>query len=70
MSTSTNNAPALIAYQVTTSKDGNKNFWHRIGGAWPNSKGGFQIRLNAVPLSGEIVLLPPAETNEETDTRE
>lgn len=62
MSTSkTTNAPALIAYQVGQSKDGGKNYWRRIGAAWKNKKGGFQLRLESMPMNGELVLLPPRE---------
>lgn len=57
------NAPALIAYQVTPGKEGGKAFWQRCGAAWPNKKGGFQLRLNAMPLGGELVLLPPSAGN-------
>lgn len=54
-----NKKPDLIAYNVV---EGNTdNYWTQIGAAWSNSKGGFNIRLNAMPLSGEIVLLPPKE---------
>ena len=54
------NAPALIAYQVTAGKDGGKAFWQRCGAAWPNKKGGFQLRLSAMPMNGDLVLLPPS----------
>lgn len=57
------NAPALIAYQVTSGKEGGKAFWQRCGAAWPNKKGGFQLRLNAMPFGGELVLLPPSAGN-------
>lgn len=54
------NSPALIAYQVTPGKEGGKAFWQRCGAAWPNKKGGFQLRLQVMPLGGELVLLPPS----------
>jgi hypothetical protein len=59
------NGPALIAYQVTAGKDGGKAFWQRCGAAWPNKKGGFQLRLNTLPLGGDLVLLPPSAGNTE-----
>ena len=55
--------PALIAYLVSPGKDGGKAFWQRCGAAWPNKKGGFQLRLNAMPIGGELVLLPPSAGN-------
>lgn len=51
------NKPDLIVY--TVSGEGDKAFWTRIGAAWKNSKGGFSIKLNALPLDGSLVLLPP-----------
>lgn len=54
------NAPALIAWHVGQPKeDGEKAYWRRIGAAWKNSKGGFQLRLDSLPVSGDLVLLPP-----------
>ncbi len=54
-----NKKPDLKAFVVT--KSGEKSFFNEIGAAWKNSKGGYSIRLNALPVSGEIVLLPPKE---------
>lgn len=63
MTEETKKQPALIAYSARES-DG-KSFFTRIGAAWPNAKGGFGIRLDALPINGEIVLLPPREDDEE-----
>jgi len=52
--------PELIAFVATEGKD-EKSFFTRIGAAWANSKGGFNIKLEALPVGGEIVLLPPKE---------
>ena len=57
MSDTNTNAPALIAYQVDRKENG-KAFWHRIGAAWPNKKGGFQVKLSTLPVDGELVLMP------------
>ena len=57
MSTQNEKTPVLIAYQTTQGKD--KTFWRQIGAAWPNRKGGFQVKLDALPVNGELVLLPP-----------
>ncbi len=53
----TKNQPALIVYTVSGTDD--NPFWTRIGAAWKNSKGGFQVQLNALPIDGKLVLLPP-----------
>lgn len=62
MTDETKKAPALIAYAVT--ENAGKSHFTRIGAAWPNTKGGFGIRLDALPVAGEIVLLPPQEREE------
>ena len=59
MNKETAKRPELIAYTVTES--GGENRYHRIGAAWQNSKGGYKIRLHALPLDGEILLLPPKD---------
>ena len=54
--------PDLIAYQV--SESGGRAYYHRIGAGWSNSKGGAKVRLEAFPLNGELLLLPPRERDE------
>lgn len=65
MSTQTQNIPALIAYQAITS--GEKTYWRRIGAAWANKKHGFQVKLDALPVNGELVLLPPSDQHDRGD---
>jgi hypothetical protein len=55
--------PDLVAYVVTGS--GENQFYHRIGAAWSNSKGGAKVILNAFPVNGEILLMPPKAREEE-----
>ena len=62
MSTAKQNSPALIAYHV--SQNGENTYWTRIGAAWPNKKGGFQVKLETLPVNGELVLLPPKAQEE------
>lgn len=51
-------SPSHIAYVVR--KIGEKSYFDRIGAAWANADGeGFTIRLNALPMSGEIVIRKP-----------
>jgi len=49
-------------YEVFISeKNGDKNWYTKIGAAWEVSKGGISIKLQALPISGEMVLFPPKE---------
>jgi hypothetical protein len=51
-------SPSHIAYVVR--KIGEKSYFDRIGAAWANADGeGFTIRLNALPMTGEIVIRKP-----------
>ena len=52
--------PELIAYVAKEGKD-EKSFFTRIGAAWSKAKGGYNIRWDALPVDGEIVLLTPKE---------
>jgi len=40
-------------YQVTENADG-RRFWTKIGVAWRNADGSIEIKLHALPLSGEM----------------
>ncbi len=60
---STNKKPDLVAYQV--SESGEKSYYHRIGAGWTNSKGGVKVKLDALPVNGEILLLPPKARDED-----
>ncbi|SNS32116.1 hypothetical protein SAMN06295912_104122 [Sphingomonas laterariae] len=55
MTTETTNSPAFILYRV--DGNGQAASWTKIGAAWPNRDGkGFNIRCEAVPLQGRIVM--------------
>ena len=54
--------PDLNAYVVTGTAE--KPFYTKIGAAWKNKLGGYGIRLDALPVSGEIVLFPPKKEEE------
>jgi len=54
-----NTQPDLKAFAVTNN--GDKSFFTEIGAAWKNTKGGYHIKLNALPVTAEIILLPPKE---------
>lgn len=50
------------AYEVfVAQKNGEKNYYTKIGAAWSVSKGGLSIKLSALPLNGECVLFPLKE---------
>jgi hypothetical protein len=55
---------SLISYDVQKTKG--IKIWTRVGIAWPlKDKEGFTVQLNAVPLSGKIVFLPPEPKTED-----
>lgn len=41
-----------IVYVI--SERGAKRFWTRIGVAWTNADGSLQVKLEAVPVNGEM----------------
>lgn len=52
--------PTLIAYTVKNRAKNQSAIWTRIGAAWPHGTGpGFSIELEAFPVDGRIVLMPP-----------
>ena len=52
--------PAFIAHTVRDTGDG-KSFWNRVGVVWANKNGkGYVLQLEAVPLDGRVVLMPPS----------
>ncbi|MGK2742634.1 hypothetical protein ACSHT0_17315 [Tepidicaulis sp. LMO-SS28] len=62
------NKPTHHACQAIETKE--RVIWNRIGAAWPHKNGkGFNIKLDSVPLDGEIVLfeIGANETAEETE---
>ena len=52
--------PDLIVYTPVERGDGDTHFV-RVGAAWRNRRGGLNVRLDAMPLTGSLVLLPPRE---------
>lgn len=59
MSENSTKKPDLIAY--TVKEAGDKSFYNRIGAGWRNSKGGVKVVLEAFPISGELLLMPPRD---------
>ena len=65
------NKPSLLAYTVKNGGKNQKAIWTRIGAAWPHNSGpGFSIELEALPVDGRLVLMPPKadEPEAEADT--
>lgn len=53
-------------YEVFVSqKNGDKNFYTKVGAAWSVSNDGISIKLHALPLDGSLVLFPPREREDE-----
>ncbi len=50
--------PTHSCFTVRTRGDNKKAFWARIGSAWTNRDGSFTLRLDALPMNGEIVVRP------------
>jgi len=58
MSDTTSKKPSHRAFVVTGEPD--NRYWTEIGAQWAHDDGqGFTLRLNALPVSGEIVLRVP-----------
>lgn len=56
--------PTYTAFTTREYKDGEKDktFWLQIGSAFPHKNGkGLNVILDALPVNGRIVLLPPDE---------
>lgn len=57
------NGPDFIAYRVIDRGDEQKAIWREIGSAWMHNDGnGIQLRLDALPVDGNVALrvpLPP-----------
>lgn len=60
--------PELEAFVVTGGeKEGEKGFWTKVGAAWANKSGGYNLQLDALPVGGKLVLLPPKEKEEKKE---
>lgn len=56
--------PTYEAFTAREYKDGNqtKTYWCKIGAAWPTKSGeGLTLRLDALPIDGQISLFVPKE---------
>jgi len=53
----------MIAYVIT--ERGEKKYWNRIGVAFENRDGSYNIRLDALPVSGQLHIREPSESEGE-----
>lgn len=51
--------PAYEAY--VSKKNGDENFYTKVGAAWKVAKDGISIKLDVLPLDGSLVLFPVKE---------
>ncbi len=57
----------LIAHSVRESGQGKKDFFTRIGVAFPHKNGGgFTLHLDALPLDGKILVMAPKAGTDES----
>lgn len=57
---------SLIVYTIiSSSKPGHDNYWQPIGRAFQNKDGSINVRLNALPVNGELHIREPKDKNEE-----
>jgi hypothetical protein len=65
------NAPKYYAYAVKDRGKGKKGIWTRIGAAWTTEKGdGIKLQLEALPVDGKLVLMPPKANEAPAETFE
>lgn len=48
--------PTHTCYTVRNRGQDKKAFWLSIGSAWTNKDGSFTLKLDALPINGEIIL--------------
>ena len=62
--------PTHTAYTTRSigEGDGAKSIWTKLGSVWEHEDGeGFTIRLDALPVNGEIVVRKPKAKDEEAE---
>lgn len=60
------NTKMKIAYVIATRNG--RNFWNRVGVAFVNNDGSINVKLEAVPVSGEIQIRDYVPKEEVTGT--
>ncbi len=49
----------------TIAKNGEKDYWNRIGNAFVNRDGSLTVKLNALPVNGQLNIRDPRPKNGE-----
>jgi hypothetical protein len=60
--------PTHTCYSVRDRGADRKPFWARIGSAWTNKDGSFTLKLDALPIDGQIVMRTRKADEAETET--
>jgi len=55
--------PAFVAYNITQNASG-KNRWNPVGVAFENKDSSINVKLNSLPVGGQIQLRVPQERTE------
>lgn len=51
---------AFVVTETTNASGESKSYWTKVGAMWKlREKDGFTLNLNALPVGGKLVLLPP-----------
>ena len=58
--------PTYLVYSAVPQGESGKSRWREIGAAFARPKGALTVLIDAVPLSGKIVLLPPKDAEGES----
>jgi hypothetical protein len=61
------NTPTHSCFTVRSRGEGKKAYWARIGSAWTNRDGSFTVRLDALPLNGELVIRARKEGEQDAE---
>lgn len=52
--------PTHDVYTITPYGDG-QSYWTKVGAAWENQDGSLNLKLNALPVNGELHVRKPSE---------
>jgi len=58
--------PTHTCFVVRSRGEDRKPFWAIIGSAWLNRDGSFNVKLDALPIDGEMVIRKRKERDEAT----
>ncbi|MEP3785596.1 MULTISPECIES: hypothetical protein [Paracoccaceae] len=59
------NKPTMFGYVVRPIGNSGKSSWNKIAAAWAHKDGqGFEVRMDAVPVDGRLVLRAAAEDDQ------